>query len=390
MVKTNEQSTDRSVPEDSHHDADFLVVGAGIAGAGVAYWLSQHGRVVVLERESQPGYHSTGRSAALFMASYGNAQVRALSQASRTFFDEPPSGFSDYPLLSSRGALMVASQVQMEQLDVHWRTLTATNPLAKRLTKREALELLPLLKPEAVEAALLEPDAADIDVNGLLQGFLKGTRRNGGVVLPNTEVKALSHTVRGWQVQTNTGSLEAKVVVNAAGAWCDQIAVLAGGLPLGLEPKRRSAFTFEVPEALDISKWPMVYGADEGWYIKPDAGLLLGSPANADDCSPQDVQPEELDIALGVHRIEEVFNVRIRRPLHPWAGLRTFSRDGGLVGGYDDVLPDFFWVAAQGGYGIQTAPAMSEACAALIRHQPMPEHLAQHGITEQMLGVRRL
>lgn len=389
MFKTNEQRNDWREAAAAQDDADFLVVGAGIAGAGVAYWLSRHGRVVVLERESQPGYHSTGRSAALFMASYGNAQVRALSHASRAFFDEPPQGFTDYPLLSSRGALMVASQDQMPQLNAHWHNLESTNPLAQRLSKDEALGLVPLLKPEAVEAALMEPDAADIDVNGLLQGFLKGSRRNGGAVLPNTEVRALSHTGQNWQIITKTGAITAKVVVNAAGAWCDQVAVLAGGLPLGLQPKRRSAFMFEVPGGYDISKLPMVYGADEGWYIKPDAGFLLGSPANADDCQPQDVQPEEFDIAVGVHRIEEAINVQIRRPLHPWAGLRTFSPDGGLIGGYDDVLPDFFWVAAQGGYGIQTAPAMSEACAALIRRIPIPEHLARHGITEQILGVQR-
>jgi D-arginine dehydrogenase len=370
--------------------ADFLVIGAGIAGASVGYWLAPHGRVTLLERESQPGYHSTGRSAALFMESYGTPQVRALTLASRAFFDHPPAGFSDHPLLSPRGALMVAAPGQEAQLQAHWEMLHAMAPNARLLDAAQACALIPVLRPEMVIGAVLEPDAADRDVHAIHQGYLRGLRRAGGSVVGDAPATAMRRAQGMWNVEAGGQAYAAPVLIDAAGAWVDDVARLAGVRPLGLQPRRRSAFIFAPPPDMATSGWPMAIGAGEDWYFKPDAGMLLGSPANADPVDPQDVQPEELDIALGIHRIEEMTTLAIRRPTRTWAGLRSFVADGDLVGGFDPEAQGFFWLAAQGGYGIQTSAAMGEACAALARGLPLPPRIAGFGLTQAMLSPARL
>ncbi len=372
------------------HRADFLIVGGGIAGASVGYWLAPHGRVILLEREAQPGYHSTGRSAALFMASYGTPQVRALSLASRAFLQQPPAGFSDYPLLAPRGALMVAAPGQEQLLDEHWAVMTAVARTARRLDAAQVRALIPAFRPEKVAGGLLEEDASDMDVHAIHQGYLRGLRRAGGTVVCNAPVSALRRDGKLWQVQAGGATYEAPVVLNAAGAWADEVGRLAGLAGIGLQPRRRSAMIFAPPPGVDVAAWPMAIGVTEDWYFKPDAGMLLGSPANADPVDPQDVQPEELDIALAIHRIEEMTTLQIRRPTRTWAGLRSFVADGDLVGGFDAQAPGFFWIAAQGGYGIQTSPAMGEACAALARGLPLPERIAAFGLTAAMLSPARL
>ena len=370
--------------------SDFLIVGAGIAAASVGYWLAPHGRVTLLERESQPGYHSTGRSAALFLASYGTEQVRALTRASRAFLDAPPAGFADSAILSPRGALFAATPEQAELLDEHCTLLASMSPQSRRLNREETLALVPVLRPERLLGGALEPDASDIDVHALHQGYLRGLRRRGGTLVNDAEATHIERHGNEWLVQAGGREYRAPLLVNAAGAWCDVVAQLAGVPPIGLQPKRRSAFVFAPPPGLDVTRWPSVVGADESWYFKPDAGLLLGSPANADPVPPQDVQPEELDIALGIHRIEQHTTLQIRRPIRSWAGLRSFVADGDLVGGFDAAVPGFFWVAAQGGYGIQTSAAMGQACAALLRGEPLPPHLADFGLTPAMLSPARL
>jgi D-arginine dehydrogenase len=370
--------------------ADFLIVGGGIAGASVGWWLAAHAKVVLLERESQPGYHSTGRSAAMFIESYGTAQVRALSRASRAFLQSPPAGFAEHPLVTPRGCLLVAAPGQEDLLEAHWQLLHAMTPQARRLTAAEALERVPALRAECVIGAVLEPEAADMDVHAIHQGYLRGLRRAGGTIACDAEATQIERSGGEWHVRTAQSEFRAPVLVNAAGAWADAVAGLAGVPPLGLQPKRRSAFTFAPPAGLDVRGWPCVISADESWYFKPDAGLLLGSPANADPVPPQDVQPEELDIALAIERIAQATTLEIRRPTRTWAGLRSFVADGDLVGGFDPAAPGFFWLAAQGGYGIQTSPAMGEACAALARGLPLPARIAQCGLTEEMLGPARL
>ena len=375
---------------DPHADFDFIVVGAGIAGASVAFWLASHGRVGVLERESQPGYHSTGRSAALFMESYGTPQVRALTLASRAFLESPPDGFTEHPVLSPRGAMMVATHGQEAELQAHWDVLRPLSPRGRLLTQAEACEITPVLRREKVLGGVHEPDAADMDVHAIHQGYLRGVKRSGGRIVTDAEVHALRHDGQAWTAETAAGVFRAAVVVNAAGAWADVVGRLAGAQPLGLEPRRRSAFIFAPPPGLDVSRWPLTCGVAEDWYFKPDAGMLLGSPANVDPVLPHDVQPEELDIAIAIDRIQSMTTLEIRRPTRTWAGLRSFVPDGDLVGGWDRRAPPFFQVAAQGGYGIQTSPAMGEACAALVRGEPLPARIADFGLTEAMLSPRRL
>jgi D-arginine dehydrogenase len=369
---------------------DFLIIGAGIAGASVGHWLAPHGRVLLLEAESQPGYHSTGRSAALFMESYGTPQVRALTMASRAFLDSPPDGFTDHPVLTPRGAMMVATHGQEDLLATHWDVLRSMTPQASLLDAAGACAFVPALRAERVLGAVHEPDAADMDVHAIHQGYLRGLRRAGGRVVCDARVSSLERAGGVWRVRAGAETYEAPVVVNAAGAWADVIAARAGVRPIGLQPCRRSAFIFAPPQDLQTAAWPMTASLGEDWYIKPDAGMMLGSPANADPVEPQDVQPEELDIAMAIHRIEEMTTLTVRRPTRTWAGLRSFVADGDLVGGFDAEAPGFFWVAAQGGYGIQTSAAMGEACAALMLGQPIPAHIARFGLDADMLSPKRL
>jgi D-arginine dehydrogenase len=370
--------------------ADFLIIGAGIAAASVGHWLASHARVLLLERESQPGYHSTGRSAALFMESYGTPQVRALTLASRGFFEAPPLGFAEHPLLSPRGALMVAAPGQEAALEAHWEVLRSITPHARRLGADETRAMIPVFRPERVVGGVYEAEASDMDVHAIHQGYLRALRQAGGRLVCDAEVTAIRRDGGSWHVTAGGQDYAAPVVINAAGAWCDQLARMAGVPTLGLEPRRRSAFIFAPPAGVATASWPMAISADESWYFKPDAGMLLGSPANADPVDPQDVQPEELDIAMAIHRIEEMTTLDIRRPARTWAGLRSFVADGDLVGGFDPAADGFFWVAAQGGYGIQTSPAMGEACAALARGLPLPSRIAGFGLSEAMLSPARL
>ncbi|PYY90683.1 FAD-dependent oxidoreductase [Pseudomonas sp. TKO26] len=371
--------------------ADFIIIGGGIAGASTGYWLSRHGRVIVLERESHPAYHSTGRSAALYTAAYGTAQVRALTLASRDFFDQPPEGFCEHPLLTPRGEMTVDFTGDPTELNSQYLSAKATVPEMQLLNADQACARLPILRREKVHGALYDPSASDIDTDALHQGYLRGIRRHQGQVYTDHEVLGLRRDEQGlWQVQTSGQTFSAPLLINAAGAWADQIGALAGARALGLQPKRRAAFIFAGPEGVDIHQWPMLVSLDESFYMKPDAGMFLGSPANADPVEPHDVQPEELDIALGIYQIEEATTLSIRRPTRTWAGLRSFVSDGDLLAGFDPQVPGLFWVAGQGGYGIQTSPAMGQASAALVRGQPLPEQLTRFGLTPAMLSPARL
>ncbi|WP_043307206.1 FAD-binding oxidoreductase [Pseudomonas sp. ML96] len=369
---------------------DYLVIGAGIAGASTGYFLAAHGKTILLERESQPGYHSTGRSAALYTVAYGTPQVRALTAASRAFLDNPPAGFSEHALLSPRGEMVVDFGGDATELLRQYESGRASVPEMRLLTADEACALVPVLRRDKVHRAMLDPSAADIDTDALHQGFLRGIRQQGGDIHCGREALSIRRENGLWLVDCGDATYQAPVLVNAAGGWCDEIATLAGVTPIGLIPKRRAAFTFLPPEGVDSHAWPCVVDLHEAFYFKPDAGQLLGSPANADPVAPHDVQPEELDIAMGIYQLEEHTTLSIRRPQHTWAGLRSFVADGDLVGGYAADAEGFFWVAAQGGYGIQTSAAMGEACAALIRGLPLPERIRAFGLSEAMLAPSRL
>lgn len=366
--------------------ADFIVIGAGIGGASIAYWLAQRASVIVLERETQAGYHSTGRSAATYMESYGPEQVRALTRASRDFFQNPPQGFCDNPLLAPRGALFFAGPGQEGLLAEHEATARFASPFVERFDAKQAVSFLPVLREEQLIGAVLEKDVADIDVDALLQGFLRGARAKGSSMVYNANIVALERKDGIWEVTTTNGVYCAPVIVNAAGAWAETVGAMAGTAPLGLVPMRRSAFLFAPPEGMVTGHWPIFMDVDQSFYIKPDAGMLLGSPCNADPVEAHDVQAEELDIAIAIDNIERMTTLRIRRPSHVWAGLRTFAPDGEFVGGYDPHTPGFFWAAGQGGYGIQSAPAAGKFYAAAL----MGETIGADGFDPAAIHPARL
>ena len=329
--------------------ADVVVVGGGVAGASAAWHLAGDATVVLLEAEAHVGTHATGRSAAVLTTTTGSARVRELTTHSRPFFVDPPDGFSDVALARPRAVLRVRTTASWEGTE----SIDAT----------EARRLLPPLRPEWADGAVLERDGLDLDVDALLQAFLRGVRRRGGEVRTGTRVTALDRRGGGWRVRTSTGDVDAGVVVDAAGAWADGIAQLAGVQPRGLQPLRRTAFLFRAPPGTDASGWPLVMDGAERWYVKPDAGLLLGSPADETPTDPCDARHEELDVALGIDRITEALDLEIRSVHRAWAGLRTFAPDREPVVGADPIEPTFVWLAGQGGYGIKTAPALGRLAA---------------------------
>lgn len=356
---------------------DYVIVGAGMAGVSLAYRLPESAQVLVLERESHAAYHSTGRSAAMFVETYGTETIRALTVAGNDFFSHPPAGFSDQPILLPRGVLYVGTAEQQGLLDSQYQDWHEQGLDVSRLSAEQALAMVPCLDPAQLAGALYDGQGQDMDVHALHQGFLKGAQAKGVKLRLDTEVLSAKWDGECWEVQLNSEptTLRTRVLVNAAGAWADILAERCGVQALGIQPKRRSAFLFSPPEGVDHREWPAVIDIGEEFYFKPDAGMLLGSPANADDVDAHDVVAEELDVATGIYRIEERTQLRIRRPSHTWAGLRSFAPDGELVIGQDAQCPGFFWLAGQGGYGIQTAAGASLLAASLLQKQDLPESL---------------
>jgi D-arginine dehydrogenase len=354
---------------------DIVVVGAGIAGASAAAELSATHRVVMLERESMPGYHSTGRSAALFSEIYGNAVVRALSRASRAFLFDPPQGFADHTLVKQRGTMHIARADQLAGLLAFAADLE-TPQAVRRIDAARARTICPILRPGHIVEAIYEEDAADVDVHALHQGYLKVFRRNGGVIVTDADVLALERQRGAWQIHTSKGKFSAPIVINAAGAWADDIGLKAGAPRYGVQPKRRTALLVEAPGAERLDSWPLTIDMDEAFYFKPDAGLLLISPADETPIAPCDVQPDEMDVAIAIDRVEQATTLKVERIRKRWAGLRSFAPDRSPIIGFDQVVPGFFWLAGQGGYGIQTAPAAAKLAAALVRETELPVELA--------------
>ena len=369
-------------------DFDAVVVGAGMAGASAAAEIARTGRVVLLERESQPGYHSTGRSAALFSETYGNAVVRALTRASREFFYVPPQGFADYPLVRPRGSLHIARGDQL----VAQRAFLALPDIgaqARGVDAAEAKRLCPLLRDGYAAAGVLEPDAADVDVHALHQGYLKQFRARSGVLVTDANVLALEWRSGKWIARTTAGHFGASVVVNAAGAWADDIAGKAGLDPLGIVPCRRTAVLIDPPSGVDIDDLPSVIDIDEQFYFKPDAGKLFLSPADETPSPPCDAQPDEMDVAVAIDRVQAAAAIDVRHVRRKWAGLRSFAPDRSPVIGFDSRASGFFWLAGQGGYGIQTAPAASRLAATLVGGRDVPHELAAFGVKESELSPNR-
>jgi len=367
--------------------ADFVVVGGGIAGASVAYELAGRGRVVLLEMEQVCGYHTTGRSAALLTTAYERGVARLLTLASRAFLEAPPQGFVDTLILSPLPTLFVGDEHQRPQIER--LTASARDKAAVEIVAGDTLaSLCPVLRRDVLTVGAFEAGSMEIDVAVLHQGFLRGIRDRGGAIHTGAAVSQIEPGDDCWTIGTNELQFETPVVVDAAGAWADGVAEMAGVDPLGLQPMRRTAFVFD--PAADTTSWPMVIEVDESFYFKPERSQVLGSLAEEIPVEPHDVKAEEIDVALAIDRIQAATTFDIRSVKRTWAGLRTFAPDRMPVNGFDGEAAGFYWLAGQGGFGIMTSPAMARAAAGLICDEELPEDLAAFGITSDALDPRRL
>ncbi len=356
--------------------SDFLILGGGMAGASAGFFLADHGSITLLEKEDALGYHSTGRSAALFTENYGSPPIRALSVGTRPFLEAPPTGFTDHPLLGPRGVMMLALPSEDAAFAAALAEGRKTAPELRETGMDEALRLCPALRPGRFARAMVEPTAMDMDVHAIHQGFLRGLRAKGGTVVTGAASDGLAYRDGLWHVRTPVGEFTARVLINAGGAWADEIADLAGVRRIGLVPKRRTAFT-----SADLG---------ESFYFKPEAGRILASPADETPMPPCDVQPDEIDVATAAARVEEATTLTIRRITHKWAGLRSFVADKTPVVGFDPAAPGFFWLAGQGGYGIQTSAGMGRLACALATSGEVPADLAKLGVRKRDLAPERL
>jgi D-arginine dehydrogenase len=345
------------------HSFDAVVIGAGIAGATAAAHLSADRRVALVEAEESAGYHTTGRSAALWFLNYGPPDVRAMSGASRPFFENPPPGFSETPLMARRGAMFLAPPDQVTKLEA----FLAEGTGLRELTPEQARERLPAIRPGYAAKAAIEEDAFDMDVAALHQGFLRQVRARAGVLALRSRAGRIERRNAAWHVEVTGGAVfSAPVVVNAAGAWGDEVAAIAGVTKLGLQPKRRTGVIID-PAPWTCADWPMTHDAISSWYARPEARTkLMVSPADETPMDAHDVQPDELDIAIAIDRMQQALDIEVKRVEHSWAGLRSFLPDGSFAVGWDAAAEGFFWSIGQGGYGIQTSPAAGRLVADLI------------------------
>jgi D-arginine dehydrogenase len=359
---------------------DIAIIGGGIAGISLAAFLAPHRSVVVLEREKALGYHSTGRSAAEFTLRDNPPAVNALARASHAFMMQPPQGFAPMPLLTPRGSIIIGTSGKEEKVRAAYERAIAAGADALWLDEASMLSRSPILEPAYVAAAYFDPDYWDIDVDVLLQAYARQARRHEAQILEGRELASARQIGRRWLIETNEESINAGMIVNAAGGWADTVAALCGVAPLAIVPHRRTAITVDLPDGIDAASLPEVNEVDDEFYFKPDAGRLLASPADATPCEPADVQPEELDVAYAAHYIEEATTLQVRRVASSWAGLRSFSPDKLPVIGPATDNTDFFWLAGQGGYGILTSPAIAGLAASMIAGTELPDPIAREGI----------
>lgn len=378
-----------SVRDSGPMQVDIAIVGGGIAGASAAYFLSKQGSVALIEREEHFGYHSSGRTAAQFTVGISADTMRRMAQASRGFLEAPPPGFAEGALLSPRGCLTVGRHENEARLTRLADRLAEAGARAQRLDRDEALALFPALRPEVFDLGVYEADAMDIDVDRLLQGYLRGARAAGARLVTAAGIEAIAKEDGRWRLEWPGGEIVAETIVNAAGAWADEMAAMAGLRPIGNVPHRRTAFTFALQKEFDTRNWPHLGTAADDWYVKPEPGCLMGSLSDAVPVAPGDAYPEDIDIAQAIANIERDTRLHVGRPLSQWAGLRSFVQDRAPVAGAHRDEASFFWLAGQGGCGILTSPAMGQAIAALVAGSPLPPLIAEHGVSEADLSPRR-
>lgn len=376
-----------SGPESTNFDV--IVIGGGIAGISLGYEISEDRHVCLLEMESTLAFHTTGRSAASFLETYGHLEVRALTTASRSFFENPSEHF-DGPLLSPRPLLQFARPGRGHALrQVHTEVLERV-PEATLLSGDDAVEVYPMLRPEQVELAMLEPGAMEIDVHGLHQGYVRGLKRRGGAIVKSGKVISLEQTDGTWMITTADGvQRTATTVVNAAGAWGDQVAALAGARTVGLSPMLRSIFMVRSPDPETTKQLPIAAEIDSSFYIKPEGDQLLCSPSEETPTAPGDVRADQLEVARAIEAIGEATTFQPKSVTSTWAGLRTFAPDRNLVLGPEPDLPGFFWYVGQGGFGIQTAPAAARVAAQVLRGHAIPADVVERGLDISKLSPSR-
>lgn len=373
-------------------DCDFLIVGGGIAGASLGFRLSGHGRVIVLEAEAQSGYHSSGRSATNFNVSLGKHVARMLTHLSRSFFLEPPAGFAEHPLAGARATMTVANAEQIPKLRQQYEDLHQLLPQTQWLTGDEVRDVLPIARiaPDGIAAATLDPTSFHIDGHGLLHGYLTFMRRRGGQLVTQAQCDGISFREGRWHVSAAGRNFSAPILINASGAWADKVAALAGVPTIGLQPLRRTVVTISAPSGANWSQLPFVRSIGDDLYFAPEGAGLLISPADETPVPPSDVQPDDMDIAIAIDRFEYVTTHRVDRPRNSWSGLRSFVADRLPVVGFEPGVPGFFWLAGQGGVGLQTSPALSAAAAALILSGAPTAELGANGISADEIGPQRL
>ena len=369
---------------------DFAVIGGGIAGASAAYELAAHGEVVLLEAEDTLGYHTTGRSAAMFTEAYEAGPVRRLAMASRSFLENPSEGFATDPLLAPLPIMFIGRTDQEAAIGSLAQDLAALGPQVEVLARAAMLELCSVLNGDYVSTGLLEPSAQEIDVDALHQGYVRGARDRGVTVLQGSAVTDLEPRRSKWIVTAGDTRLKADAVINATGAWCDEIAAMAGAALIDLTPLRRTAFTFPAPRGVRPQSLPFVVDVDERFYFKPEGDGFLGSPADETPMSAHDVRHQESDVALAIERINRATTLGITHVRSAWAGLRSFVRDRKPVVGEDPDRSGFFWLAGQGGFGIMTAPALARALTGLVVRGRLPDDLLEAGMDPEEIGPGRL
>lgn len=358
---------------------DIIVIGAGIAGVSVASRLAPSARVLVLDMEERPGFHSTGRSLATYEPNYGPAPIRALTRASRREFD-------GQQLLSHRDSMFLVPDGQDREFD----GLMASQKGMRQISFAEAQSRFPLLDEAYCRRIVLDPATADIDVDLLLQNFLRRFKADGGTLACGEAAEAIDQNAGLWTVRSRNHTFRAPVIVNAAGAWGDRIAGLAGASLTGLQPKRRSIAVVAAPEGHDVTRWPWIGDIAETWYCKPQSGKLLVSPAEATPVDPHDAYADDMALAEGIDRFQQATGIEVTRVEHTWGGLRSFVPDGSPVVGFDPQREGFFWLIGQGGYGIQTSPALSRLAAALLRQEAVPPDIADEGLVLADISPARL
>jgi len=371
------------------HLADFVVIGGGIAGASVAYELTRHGRVILLEAEDQCGYHSTGRSAAVISENYGPPLWSRLVTATRPFLEHPPADFAPVPLLTDRGALFLALDSELETLEARADELTRRGTKIERMTAEEATRLCPVIDASKFHSAIFEPDCKDIDTDALMSGYLRAIGRSGGEVRTSARVTAIKRTPASWQLETECGALECGVLVNAAGGWVQQVAEMVGFGYRNVVPFRRTAVTFNPPEGHDIRSWPMTFDIAETFYFKPEAGSIMVSPVDMEPTVPNDAAADELETAIAIDRIHSFTTMTVAAVKHKWAGLRTFAPDHEPVIGADPADEGFIWLAGQGGNGVMACAAAARLAAAFAVGEDVPADIASLGIRREDVSPAR-